>query len=315
MKTKYCIISGLAGFNDFLNTLFRGCQIVDYGRSKNREIKIITHWTGFQNTFWNFFQHTDLIDVEIEKSEEFLQNIGCYKAHPYKYTYSHSNIGIEKHYIPSDIDWDSDCWDYIVEFFSGQWDYSNSFFKYLRLKDDFKKELKHILDFLDHNNYICVNFRMQEMIKADLERKLGSKIYTKDLLEKHFKLKLDSYCDNLKEIKNKNPNKKIVLCTDSIHLINEFKNIDNIFSFGYAKKILDSGIDMDLVDKFKGIHMGYYTNLNLTSYDVCKYAFIDYFLMSMAEELYPSEFGYFGKAAQNLKKYLDSNETMKTFIY
>jgi len=305
-KSKYCIISGLAGFNDFLSTLLRGCQLVEYGRSKNIDIKLITTWMGFGNIFWSFFDFTNIIDAELNNSQYVLQNLTSYKPHPQKYTFKDTHIEVNKTNNPLDIRWDHlNDWDYIVEFFSGQWDYHSLFFKYLRLNNEFKKELKHILDFLDESNYVCVNFRMQEMIKV---------IYGKEA-ETQYSLKLEEYSNQIIQLADKHNTKKIVICTDSIDLVNRFKDHENIFSFGYAKKLIDSGIDTKSIDRFRGIHMDYYKKINLTSYDICKHTFIDYFLMIMSETLYPAEFGHFGKSALKFQNHIKSNKNIKSLIY
>lgn len=303
MNKKYCIVSGIAGFNDFFNAFFRACEKVEYGIDQNIDIGIIIHWMGMSDEFWDFFEPTDKIK-KITNANEILQSIGQLKPFLFaQYVYHKNHIGMNRYINPEKINW-QDNWDFMVEYFPGQWNYASCFFKYLRLTDFFRNHIKSIISILDNGNYICLNFRMQEYIRTLFG----------DRAEQFYEKKFIEYSENIIKIANEN-NSKILLCTDDVHLVKKFVDNKNIFSFGYAKHLVDSGMDLSKVDKNRGIHMDYHGVLGLSKRDICLYGFTDYILMSLSKILYPAEFGHFGKGAFNLKTYLDSNETTKAGIY
>lgn len=303
MNKKYCIVSGIGGFNDFFSAFFRACEKVEYGIKQNIDIGITIHWLGMKDEFWIFFEPTDKIK-KIVNADEVLKNIDKLKPFLFSQYYYHKNhIGINRHIPPEKINW-LDNWDFMLEQFPGHWNYSSCFFKYLRLTDFFRNHIKNLISILDDGNYICLNFRMQEYIKT---------IYG-DRAQQFYEKKFLEYSEIIVKTMNEN-NSKILLCTDDVHLVKKFVDNKHIFSFGYAKYLVDSGIDLNTIDKNRGIHMNYHDELGLSKYDICSYGFTDYMLMVLSKQLYPAELGHFGKGAFNLKTYIDSDETTKTRIY
>jgi len=305
MNKKYCIVSGIGGFNDFFSTFFTACRRLEIAKLKySIDIKLAVYWHQMGDEFWDFFQPVD--DLIIEKTSDIdLENISNYKPYPFKYSYGKKNEG--KLYIshktrpkPEDTVFDSD-WEIFVEYFTGQWNYSSFFPRYLSLTDKLKQNIKNAHKILDDGDYICLNFRMQEYIKH---------VYGIEQADKYLDIKLKEYSDKIEKC-IQNTNKKILLCTDSVCLIKKFVDDKKVFSFGYCKKILDNNSEIDLLNiRHLGIHM-FPKKVGLSTYDVCEAGFLDYFLMATSKVLEPAEFGNFGKGALNLKIFLDENPDIK----
>lgn len=290
MITKYLVIRGNNGFNDFLCTFIPACDYILDARKNGLELKPIVQWNQINDSLWKIFDVSDSINTEFINSSNI-----CDKS--YKLTMNN---------MSKPIDWklllDYNDWDHLILWnLGGGVNIANKFFTYLDITESFKKILS------DHyyslgGKYIAIHIRISDYLNKYL---IQEKINEKNKISAY-----NTYIQNSIQVINKLKKEyiKILLCTDNYDLIKNCVDNNQVFSFSLPKFLMDRGEDLSQLDRFHGLHINnYYRKYNCTDSDFCTNAFLDYFLMVLSDNIIVSEFGQFSRSALRLKRLVDSN--------
>ncbi len=179
------------------------------------------------------------------------------------------------------------------------------FTQHIELCSQFKETLyKKYLEL--QGDYVCMNFRMQEMYYRKSTVKQYNLDYNTDLTNHTNEI--------LHEIGSHNKN--ILLCTDDITLLSSFKNKKRIYSFGYTNFLCDQGVS---IVKYRPVHLSRNCRLyGLTQEQLIEFVLLDYFLMVFASKLIPSKVGGFGQSAlqtrEHFKMFFKTNDIHECFL-
>jgi hypothetical protein len=191
-------------------------------------------------------------------------------------------------------------WDiYINNTYPGNVDYSEMFMTDLIFTETLRKHIASKYKELDNGEYICLNYRLQEMYVYDNTIKRYELNYERDVLEYIRRIEMGL---NIQK-------KLILLCTDDQNILNAFKDNPRVKSFGYTNYLTQKGIK---ISQNTPIHLtDNNISFDISDHERVQYILTDYFLMIFADVLIPSRVGGFGKGAKRVRRYL--METNKQF--
>lgn len=179
------------------------------------------------------------------------------------------------------------------------------FTEHIELCSQFKEKLyKKYLDL--QGEYVCMNFRLQEMYYRKSTIKNYNLDYNTDLIKYTNEILYELSLHN----------KNILLCTDDITLLSNFKNEKRIHSFGYTNFLYKQGVS---ILKHKPLHLSNNClTYNITQEQLIEFILLDYFLMVFASKLIPSKVGGFGQSAlqtrEHFKLFFGTDDIHKCFL-
>ena len=181
---------------------------------------------------------------------------------------------------------------YLNNIQKGVYTHGELFTNYITFNQQFCKHLEQCYTELDNGNYICLNYRLQEMYIRSNTREGYKLDYESDVAR---------YIQNIKDCLH-TQEKVILLCTDDQNILREFINEPRVKSFGYTQYLLEKSVD---ISQSCAIHLENNNKLvDISDQQLIQFILTDYFLMVFSNILIPTNIGNFSQGAMRTRNFL-----------